>query len=136
VVKQQPEAKCLGLLSFSIDHLNYPATCRIDQNDIVAGINIAIAVERVCAGFGWAYTVVRAPGTVHEDERQKSVVSRRFEGFIDTVDNVTTGMHVHKGEPLMRIYGPNLSSAAAEYLSALNARPPRASLKRRRSGSR
>ncbi len=77
----------------------------------------------VCAGLGWAYTVVRTPGTVQEDERQKSVVSRRFEGFIDTVDNVTTGMHVHKGEPLMRIYGPNLSSAAAEYLSALNARP-------------
>lgn len=68
-------------------------------------------------------TVVRAPGTVEEDERRRSVVSLRFEGFIDTVENVTTGTHVHKGEPLMRIYGPNLSSAAAEYLSALNARP-------------
>jgi Cu(I)/Ag(I) efflux system membrane fusion protein len=68
-------------------------------------------------------TVVRAPGIVQEDERRKSVVSLRFEGFIDTVDNVTTGTHVHKGQPLMRIYGPNLSSAAAEYLSALNARP-------------
>jgi Cu(I)/Ag(I) efflux system membrane fusion protein len=51
------------------------------------------------------------------------VVSLRFEGFIDRVENVTTGTHVHKGQPLMRIYGPNLSSAAAEYLSALNARP-------------
>jgi Cu(I)/Ag(I) efflux system membrane fusion protein len=68
-------------------------------------------------------TMVRAPGTVEEDERRRSVVSLRFEGFIDTVENVTTGTHVHKGEPLMRIYGPNLSSAAAEYLSALNARP-------------
>jgi membrane fusion protein, copper/silver efflux system len=67
--------------------------------------------------------MVRAPGTVEEDERRRSVVSLRFEGFIDTVENVTTGTHVHKGEPLMRIYGPNLSSAAAEYLSALNARP-------------
>src|ERR1700731_3164903 len=68
-------------------------------------------------------TVVRAPGTVQEDERRKSVVSLRFEGFIDSVENVTTGTHVHKGQPLMRIYGPNLSGAAAEYLSALNARP-------------
>src|SRR6266851_4307550 len=67
-------------------------------------------------------TVVRAPGTVQEDERRRSVVSLRFEGFIDTVENVTTGAHVHKGQRLMRIYGPNLSSAAAEYLSALNAR--------------
>jgi membrane fusion protein, copper/silver efflux system len=68
-------------------------------------------------------TIVRAPGTVQEDERRKSVVSLRFEAFIDTVENVTTGTHVHKGQRLMRIYGPNLSSAAAEYLSALNARP-------------
>nr|WP_244499865.1 efflux RND transporter periplasmic adaptor subunit [Tardiphaga robiniae] len=67
-------------------------------------------------------TMVRAPGTVEEDERRKSVVSLRFEGFIDTVENVTTGTHVHKGQPLMRIYGPNLSSAAAEYLSALDGR--------------
>src|SRR5882724_5258592 len=68
-------------------------------------------------------TMVRAPGTVQIDERRVSVVSLRFEGFIDAVENVTTGTHVHKGQRLMRIYGPNLSSAAAEYLSALNARP-------------
>jgi membrane fusion protein, copper/silver efflux system len=64
-------------------------------------------------------TMVRAPGTVQLDERRVSVVSLRFEGFIDAVEDVTTGTHVHKGQRLMRIYGPNLSSAAAEYLSAL-----------------
>ena len=68
-------------------------------------------------------TMVRAPGTVQLDERRVSVVSLRFEGFIDAVEDVTTGTHVHKGQRLMRIYGPNLSGAAAEYLSALNARP-------------
>jgi membrane fusion protein, copper/silver efflux system len=65
---------------------------------------------------------LRAPGTVQEDERRKSVVALRFEGFIDAVEDVTTGKHVKKGEPLMRLYGPGLSSAAAEYLSAFNAR--------------
>ncbi len=80
------------------------------------GVQTEIADQRVLN------TMVRAPGTVEEDERRRSVVSLRFEGFIDTVENVTTGTHVHKGEPLMRIYGPNLSSAAAEYLAALNAR--------------
>ncbi len=65
---------------------------------------------------------VRAPGTVQEDERRKSVVALRFEGFIDAVDDVTTGKSVRKGQPLMSVYGPNLSSAAAEYLSAFNAR--------------
>jgi Cu(I)/Ag(I) efflux system membrane fusion protein len=64
---------------------------------------------------------LRAPGTVQEDERRKSVVALRFEGFIDAVEDVTTGKHVRKGEPLMRVYGPGLSSAAAEYLSAFNA---------------
>src|SRR5260370_6371753 len=48
-------------------------------------------------------TVVRAPGLVQEDERRKSVVSLRFEGFIDSVENVTTGRHVHKGQRLIRI---------------------------------
>jgi Cu(I)/Ag(I) efflux system membrane fusion protein len=81
------------------------------------GVQTEVAERRTLS------TVVRAPGTVQEDERRRSVVSLRFEGFIDTVENVTTGTHVHKGQRLMRIYGPNLSSAAAEYLSALNASP-------------
>lgn len=82
-----------------------------------AGVQTELAERRILN------TMVRAPGTVQEDERRKSVVSLRFEGFIDTVENVTTGTHVHKGQRLMRIYGPALSSAAAEYLSALNASP-------------
>ncbi len=82
-----------------------------------AGVQTEVAERRTLN------TVVRAPGIVQEDERRKSVVSLRFEGFIDSVENVTTGSHVHKGQRLMRVYGPNLSSAAAEYLSALNARP-------------
>ncbi|OQW61510.1 MAG: efflux transporter periplasmic adaptor subunit [Proteobacteria bacterium SG_bin9] len=65
---------------------------------------------------------LRVPGTVQQDERRVSVVSLRFDGFVDAVEDVTTGTHVKKGQPLMRVYGPGLSSAAAEYLSALNAR--------------
>src|SRR5882672_4334115 len=82
-----------------------------------AGVQTEVAERRTLN------TMVRAPGIVQEDERRKAVVSLRFEGFIDTVENITTGTHVHKGQRLMRIYGPSLSSAAAEYLSALNARP-------------
>lgn len=82
-----------------------------------AGVQTELAERRTLN------TTVRAPGTIQLDERRVSVVSLRFEGFIDTVENVTTGSHVHKGQPLMRIYGPGLSSAGAEYLSALNARP-------------
>lgn len=65
-------------------------------------------------------TIIRAPGTIQLDERRTSVVAFRFEGFVDQVENVTTGDHVHKGQALMQVYGPALSSAAAEYLSVLN----------------
>jgi Cu(I)/Ag(I) efflux system membrane fusion protein len=66
-------------------------------------------------------SVIRAPGTIREDERRISVVALRFEGFVESVANVTTGDHVHKGQPLLNVYSPALSSAAAEYLSAINA---------------
>jgi Cu(I)/Ag(I) efflux system membrane fusion protein len=66
-------------------------------------------------------STVKAPGTIQLDERRVSVVALRFEGFVETVADVTTGQHVHKGQQLMKVYSPSLSSAAAEYLSALNA---------------
>jgi membrane fusion protein, copper/silver efflux system len=66
-------------------------------------------------------STVKAPGTVQLDERRVSVVALRFEGFVESVADVTTGQHVHKSQQLMRVYSPALSSAAAEYLSALNA---------------
>jgi Cu(I)/Ag(I) efflux system membrane fusion protein len=66
--------------------------------------------------------LVRAPGTIELDERRVSIVSFRFEGFVEQVENVTTGQHVHKGQPLMRVYSPALASAAAEYVSVHGAK--------------
>jgi Cu(I)/Ag(I) efflux system membrane fusion protein len=62
---------------------------------------------------------VRAPGTIQLDERRIAVISVRAEAFIDTVENVTTGSEVRKGQPLMRLYSPAIASAASEYLSGL-----------------
>jgi Cu(I)/Ag(I) efflux system membrane fusion protein len=66
-------------------------------------------------------SIVRAPGTVQEDERRLTVVALRFEGFVESVASVTTGEHVHKGQVLMNVYSPAVSAASAEYLSAINA---------------
>jgi membrane fusion protein, copper/silver efflux system len=63
---------------------------------------------------------VRAPGTIQLDERRIAVISMRTEAFIDTVENVTTGSDVRKGQPLMRLYSPAIASAASEYLSTLS----------------
>jgi len=64
-------------------------------------------------------TLVRAPGTLAEDERRISVVSVRTEAFIEKVENITTGDHVRKGEPLLRLYSPEIAAAGAQYLSTV-----------------
>ncbi len=64
---------------------------------------------------------VRASGRVDFDPRRMSVVSLRFEGFVESVEKFAEGDFVRKGQPLMRIYGPDLSNAAAEYVAVLNA---------------
>ena len=62
---------------------------------------------------------VRAPGTIQLDERLISVISLRSEAFVDTVENITTGTEVRKGQPLMRVYSPAIASAAADYVATL-----------------
>ena len=46
----------------------------------------------------------------------------RAESYVQKVADVTTGAHVVKGQPLMEIYSPAISSAAAEYISTLNSK--------------
>jgi Cu(I)/Ag(I) efflux system membrane fusion protein len=67
-------------------------------------------------------TVIPAPGTIQLDERRVSVISMRAESYVQKVADVTTGAHVVKGQPLMEIYSPAVSSAAAEYISTLNSK--------------
>lgn len=75
---------------------------------------------------------VRAPGTIRLDERRIAVISVRAEAFIDTVENVTTGTEVRKGQALMRLYSPAIASAASEYLSTLTLRDGTSTLRGRR----
>jgi Cu(I)/Ag(I) efflux system membrane fusion protein len=67
-------------------------------------------------------TTVRAPGIIQLDERRVSVISMRSESFVLKVANVTTGSHVVKGQPLMEVYSPAISSAAAEYLATITSK--------------
>jgi Cu(I)/Ag(I) efflux system membrane fusion protein len=64
-------------------------------------------------------TTIRAPGTIQLDERRISVISMRSESWVQKVADVTTGTRVTKGQPLMEIYSPAISSAAADYISTL-----------------
>ena len=62
---------------------------------------------------------VRAPGTVQLDERKISVISVRTESFVDSVENVTNGTEVRRGQPLLRLYSPLIATAAGDYLASL-----------------
>jgi Cu(I)/Ag(I) efflux system membrane fusion protein len=68
------------------------------------------------------HTIIRAPGTIALDERRISVIAMRSESFVLKVANVTTGSHVAKGQPLMEVYSPAVSSAAAEYLATITSK--------------
>jgi membrane fusion protein, copper/silver efflux system len=63
---------------------------------------------------------VRAPGTIQLDERRIAVISLRSEAFIDTVENVTTGTMVREGQPLMRLFSPQIAAAASDYATLLS----------------
>jgi membrane fusion protein, copper/silver efflux system len=67
-------------------------------------------------------TLIRAPGIIALDERRISVISMRSESFVLKVADVTTGSHVLKGQPLMEVYSPAVSSAAAEYLATITSK--------------
>ncbi|WP_454625018.1 efflux RND transporter periplasmic adaptor subunit [Bradyrhizobium cenepequi] len=67
-------------------------------------------------------TLIRAPGTIQLDERRISVIAMRAESYVQKVADVTTGSRVAKGQPLMEIYSPAVSSAAAEYLATITSK--------------
>ncbi|KQQ13846.1 cation transporter [Methylobacterium sp. Leaf121] len=77
------------------------------------GVRTAIVERRVLS------MPVRAPGAIEEDERRISVIAMRTDAFIEKVEPVTTGDHVHKGQPLLRLFSPEMNAAAAQYLTGI-----------------
>lgn len=63
--------------------------------------------------------VVRAPGIVALDERRISLIALRAEAFINQVNDVTTGSTIIAGAPLAMLYSPEVSAAAAQFVSDL-----------------
>lgn len=61
---------------------------------------------------------VRAVGTVQFSERQLTVVSTKFEGWIERLYVSATGEPVRRGQPLMQIYSPLLVQTEQEYVDA------------------
>src|SRR4029078_5629635 len=62
------------------------------------------------------------PGIIQLDERRISVIAMRAESYIQKIENVTMGPHFTKFQPLIEMYSPAVSSAAAEYISTINSK--------------
>ena len=64
--------------------------------------------------------IIRTVGTIEYDETAVAEVTTKFKGWIEKLHADATGKLVHRGEPLFEVYSPELYSAQAEYLLALN----------------
>ena len=88
-----------------------------------AGPQIKISVDRVqklgvrteAAAARAIGRTLRAVGTVQADERGLYTVSPKFEGWIATLFVNTTGARVHRGQPLLEVYSPDLVTAQQDY---------------------
>jgi Cu(I)/Ag(I) efflux system membrane fusion protein len=63
---------------------------------------------------------VRAVGTVIHDDGRLTIVTMRSDGFIEELFVNRTGQHVHAGEPLFRVYSPEIQKAQTDLLYGMS----------------
>jgi RND family efflux transporter MFP subunit len=64
---------------------------------------------------------IRTVGTIDYNETALADVTTKFKGWVEKLDVDASGRLVHRGDSMFEIYSPELYSAEAEYLLALNA---------------
>lgn len=64
-------------------------------------------------------STVRAVGTAKHDEGRLTIVTTRSDGFIEDLFVNRTGQHVHAGEPLFRMYSPDIVRAQIDLMVAI-----------------
>lgn len=104
--------------------MDYIAVYDEDDGAIAADPSIVkISVEKVqragvrteTVGMHVLSTLLRVPGAVALDERRELSITIRTEGFIEKVYAGATGQHVKAGDPLFRIYSPQIVQATVDY---------------------
>ncbi|HYE58166.1 MAG TPA: efflux RND transporter periplasmic adaptor subunit [Rhodothermales bacterium] len=65
---------------------------------------------------------VRTTGTFEADERTREAVSLRVSGWIEELFVNAEGQRVRRGQPLLRVYSPDLVATQQEYLLAIRNR--------------
>ncbi len=103
--------------------------------DPVVVQNIGVKVEDVVKRK--LNKTIRAVGKVDYDERKVFSLNSKIMGWVEKLYVDYTGKLIHKGEPLLELYSPELVSTQEEYLQALRYRKKLAesSLEEARKGS-
>lgn len=65
---------------------------------------------------------IRTVGRVEYDERRLGEVNLKVEGWVERLYADYTGKYVHEGEPLFKLYSPELLNAQEEYLLTTSGR--------------
>jgi Cu(I)/Ag(I) efflux system membrane fusion protein len=86
-----------------------------------------IGVRTAVVGYAPLGQQIRAVGTVNHDERKLTQVNLRVSGWIQKVFVDAVGKPVHRGEPLLTLYSPDLLTSQDEYLLALRSQTQLAS---------
>ncbi len=68
---------------------------------------------------------IRIPGIIEIDERRVRVVTLRSDGFVEDLFVNATGQTVRAGQPLFRVYSPQIQQAQIDLLVAMRDRGPR-----------
>ncbi|MEI7730082.1 MAG: efflux RND transporter periplasmic adaptor subunit [Verrucomicrobiota bacterium] len=61
---------------------------------------------------------IRATAVVQHDETRFTRIAPRFNGWVQELMVNYTGQHVHKGDPLFKVFSPDLMASENEYLLA------------------
>jgi Cu(I)/Ag(I) efflux system membrane fusion protein len=78
------------------------------------GLKLGTVEKRALTG------AVRTSARIVANETRQHRVTTKIEGWVDKLFVATTGQAIKKGDPLLTLYSPDLVSAQAEYLIALD----------------
>ena len=98
------------------DEIDDPNTVKVSLDKIQRS---GVATEKV--GAKSLDRTVRAVGMVDHDETLLTVVAMRSDGYIEDLFVNKIGQHVEQGEPLFRVYSPQIQQAQTDLIIALRA---------------
>ncbi len=78
-----------------------------------------IGVRSIAARRGDLPVEIRSVGRVRYDDQRMSLVTTKYEGWVEAVRINLVGERIEKGQRLFEIYSPKLVSAQQEYLQAV-----------------